>query len=174
MVGFGNAEKESFGVRNAKPGEWYSYGMYSQGHTYGKFAKLDDPFVYFSEGPVDLCDETGSFTAFRKGEIAVPLQSLTTFFPATEEAAKHYLNIRNWYRAYLGELIAITHANMEPAIGKARQVFGGSFHLLPYVSSFNGTKQIVESGKDKVVSFATPGTIEVISQKALDDYLKQH
>lgn len=170
MVGFGTSKDDEFGVKNAQPGEWYSYGLYDGSYRHGRFAKFDD-LVYFNQGIAEVHNETGSEWVLKEGEIAVPPQSLTTFYRSGIDEVKHVLAIRNWYRQYLGEWVAIEHPRMI-AVGKATKVFQTAFHLKPYVAAF-GERRLVEDGKEKVAFFSNPLNIEILTEVAVKEYLQQ-
>ncbi len=169
MTGFGKSQKEEFGVRTAKPGLWYNYGTYGGSRFFGRFAKLDDLFIYFNKGPCEHIDETGSQWILTDGEIAVPLQSLTSFFPTSEENTKNYINARNWHRQYLNEWVLIKQQSMDPIVGKAKQVFESSLHLLPYISGYK--RESVEKGLEKIIVFSSPFTIERLTSEDVDNFI---
>jgi hypothetical protein len=172
MTGFGKSQKEEFGVRTAKPGSWYNYGIYGGSKSFGRFLKLDDLFAYFNKGLNERIDDTGAQWILTEGEIAVPLQSLTSFFPASEEDAANYIKVRNWHRQYLNEWVLIKLHSMEPIVGRAKQVFEGSIHLLPYISGYK--RERVEEGLEKIVVFSSPFTIERLTEQGVDEFVGKH
>jgi hypothetical protein len=172
MAGFGESEREAqFGARNAKPGEWYTYALLGEpGHCFGRYRNMDehDSVVYFDRAPVEMYDETGSRWVIKDGEIGLPLHQFKTFFPSTIDQAERAVSLRNWHRQYLGTWVGIHGAIT--ALGKPCKVFGSTFHLLPYVSFFDKSK-IVRDGKEQIVFFTPPSTIEAITEETLQEYL---
>lgn len=169
MVGFDKKDKESFGVREAKPGEWYQFDHYNHAGDFGRFLKIDDLFAYFDEAISEIQNETGAENVIKQGEIAVNLQSITNFFPANLQEVELSLANLNWHRQYLDQWVAVTSPHMPPAIGKACKVYRNAFHLKPYISEI-GTRQMLED-KEKVVIFAPPTTIEVITKEQLERFI---
>jgi hypothetical protein len=169
MAGFDRKNKEEFGVRNAKSGEWYQYGQYGQADELGRFLRIDEMHAYFDETIADVHRPDGMECIIRKGEIAVNLQSITDFFPSNHEETKLLIAYRNWHRQYLDEFVAIQTPQMEPMVGKVVKAYRSAFHLKPHVSGIS-TRQLIDN-KEKIIIFNTPVTIETITKEQLDKFI---
>ncbi len=169
MVGFDKKEKEEFGVRHAKPGQWYQYGQYGQADDLGRFLRIDEMHAYFDETIAEVHRADGMECITRKGEIAVNLQAITDFFPSNQEEIQLWLGYRNWHRQYLNEFVAINIPQMEPTVGKVVKAYRSAFHLKPFISGIS-TRELIEN-KEKIVIFNTPASIETITKEQLERFI---
>ena len=172
MTGFGKTEEPPFGTKTAKQGEWYYYSLYGDRTAYfGRFRNRDrdEAVIYFDRAPVHIFDDKGALWVIKDGEVGIQLPHLREFFPAKQEDVERFVETMNYLRNYWGNWVFISNKEREHAIGRVCRVFPTAVHLMPYFSGL--LKDVVTEGKEKIVLLDSLSSIEVITEKALQEYL---